>query len=369
MKHWMGWISVLGFGLLASMGSPTADAGTGDVKSGLRSKVGSVFSVPVEYQGRYYFVSTAGVLFESSPDFKKAERLFEGKRQTLGALAVHDDHLYWGDGLHSDSLSTLHVFDLKTRKILKNVDIEGHIERPIEFSGDSILVPAGMGGVYRLDAISFKEIWRTRTHAGKPIHVDSNLVVINGSVCGASVYGVKGILCLDLKTGKETAFTALRKNPKSEIVESNGNLIGFSTEADLVASKFDIPSDLYVFEVKKNKLRFEKELRGFNFFSPFIKNGEAFVTLSTGDWILVNLETQKITFLGEFSEPFINNSFMIGDDYCAIGILGKFQCYSKTGSGAAALSKDRRILETVIGKILVKGKEVVIPTRWGYRVE
>ena len=115
-------------------------------------------------------------------------------------------------------------------------------------------------------------------------------------------------------------------------------------------------------------MKMTKELRGFNFFAPFIKGDEAFINLSTGDFILLNLQSSKIHFLGEFPEPFINTAFMKKENYCGIGIMGKSICYEKTKSGFA-LSHDKRHMETVIGKISLFNNTVYAPTRTGYFIE
>lgn len=334
-----------------------------------RALVGSVFSPPLIQEGRAYFVTTAGVLVESNEDFKRPKKLFEGKRQSLGAMILADGRLIWGDGVHTDTKSALHVYDLKKKKIEKSLDLDGHIERAPLAANGILYVPAGPGGVQAFDLKTLKPKWRTGAHDGKNLHVDSNLVLSGNEICGASVYEVKGMVCFDAATGTETRFAALKRDPKSEIVLQDGLIAGFATDADLVKARFDVPSDFYVFDLKEGKMRFVKELRGFNFFAPSIEGEEAFVTLSTGDFILLNLKTQKITFLGEFNEPFINNSFRAGKDYCGLGIAGKYQCFTRTADGSPAISRDKRIMELSIGKTLVRGEKIIVPTRASYVTE
>ena len=84
-----------------------------------RAKIGSTFMSPVSYNGKYYFVATTGVLFESEKDFSKLNQLYVGKKQSIGSITLDGDKLIWGDGLHTDQKSTLHIFDLKTKKLLK----------------------------------------------------------------------------------------------------------------------------------------------------------------------------------------------------------------------------------------------------------
>ena len=316
-----------------------------------------------------YFVSTAGVLFEADPELKSVKKLYEGKKNTNGALTLSGDILYWGEGLDGDNSTILHSFDLKTKKSLRDLTIEGHVERPVLVSGDDLFVPMGSGGIARFEKKTGKELWKTKTHASSALHIDSNLIEYQGQICGTSVGGIKGVICFDKANGKESGFYELKKDPKGRIGISGDVLFGFATEGNLIDPKFDLPSDFYVLDLKAKKMRFIKELRGFNFFAPPVEGAEAFLTLSTGDFILLNLESQKITFLGEFPEPFINPSFRKDSEYCGIGIMGKFNCYSKTQNGAPAVSKDARILETVIGEVTLLNSKVYLPTRIGFVVQ
>jgi hypothetical protein len=335
----------------------------------LRSKVGSVFSAPVLYEKNLYFVSTTGVLYESDMDLKSVKKLYEGRMNSAGALTIAGDTLYWGEGFQGDRATALHSYDLKAKKMLKDLKIEGQVERHVLVSGNALYVPMGTGGIGRFDPSSGKEVWRNKSREKKTLHIASDLIDYKDEVCAATIYDVKGVICFQKSTGKETRFHELKKDPKGMLALSGELIAGFATSANLMDPKFDIPSDFYVIDLKEKKTRFVKELRGFNFFAPPIEGLEAFLTLSTGDFILLNLETQKITFLGEFSEPFINPPFRKDSDYCGIGIMGKYNCYSKTQNGAPAVSKDSRILETVIGEVSLLKSRLYIPTRIGFVVQ
>ena len=219
----------------------------------IRAKIGSVFSEPILYESKYYFISTSGVLYESDEKIQKIEKLFEGKKQTLGAATLNDGKIYWGEGLHTDNKSLLHIFDLKNKKIIKEVEIEGHIERAPLILEKLIFLPAGPGGIIALDKNDFKIKWQTKNYNNQKLHIDSNLIITSEKICATTVYDLKGVICFDLNTGKVTQFSQLTRNPKSEITLWNNHLVGFATEADMVTPKWDIPSDLYVFDLKTIK--------------------------------------------------------------------------------------------------------------------
>lgn len=330
-----------------------------------RVQIGSTFSPPVEYQGQYYFVATSGVLFESDPEFKKVTKLIEGKKQSMGALLLAEDKLWWGEGMHTDDKTLFHIYDLKTKKMIKELELPGHSERSPLILGDLLILPVGAAGIKAFNKKTFVEVWHTQIHNGKKLHVDSNLLPVSNLVCATSVYDYRGVICVEPDTGKVSVAVDLKKNPKSEIAEWKGNVVGFSTEADLVNAKFTVPADFYVVDVKNKKLLVNKELRGFNFFAPQITGDEAFVTLSTGDFLKVSLIDGKILYMGEFAEPFINNAFMMDGDFCGLGIMGKFLCFKQTKAGFGK-SVDKRLMETPIGKVVLIGKKYLAPSRVGY---
>lgn len=332
-----------------------------------RALIGSTFSAPVSFNGKFYFVATTGVLYESDPEFKNVTKLYEGKKQTLGSLTLAEGKLFWGDGLHTDQKSLLHIFDLKSKKLIKDIEVQGHIERAPLFSQITVFLPLGPAGIMAINNQDLKIKWHTKVHGSKKLHVDSNILVVGEKICATSVYELKGVICLDAKTGKVLQMAQLTRDPKSEITLWKDHVVGFATEGDLTKPKWDIPADLFIYDVKNDKMKMSKELRGFNFFAPYISGDEAFITLSTGDFILVNLNDGKIQFLGEFPEPFTNNAFVRGTDFCGIGIMGKYMCYGKTKSGYA-LTIDKRLMETVIGFVTYQDK-LIAPTRVGYYIE
>lgn len=333
-----------------------------------RAKIGSTFTAPLIYNGKYYFVATTGVLFEAEKDFSKITELYVGKKQTIGSMTLDGDKLIWGDGLHTDQKSTLHIFDLKTKKILKDLEVDGHIERAPLVHAGMIIVGVGPAGIQAIDLMNFTTKWKAQTHENKKLHVDSNILAVGDKVCATSVYALKGVVCLLTKTGKVTQLSQLMRDPKSEITLWKNHVVGFATEGDLTKPKWDIPADLFIYDVTADKIKMSKELRGFNFFAPEINGDEAFITLSTGDFILFNLNDGKIFFLGEFPEPFTNNAFRKGEDYCGIGIMGKFMCYGKSKSGFA-LTVDKRLMETVIGRVSLLESKLIAPSRVGFYTE
>lgn len=335
-------------------------------KNAERGQIGSTFSAPVMYQNHLYFLATTGVLYQSNPDLTSVNQLYIGKKQTVSGLSLVGSTLYWGEGLHDDKKSTLHSFDLNTKKMLKEVEVDGHIEREIFAHAGTLYIGTGFGGVSAFKESNLEKLWQTKDVEGKAIHADGNILLVEDKICTTSIYEYKGIICLDPKTGKLLSHIDLLKNPKSEIVASNSLIIGFATEANLSENKWTVPSDFYVYDVKANKMQVLKELRGFNFFAPLISSDFAFVTLSTGDFITISLKNGAIGFMGEFAEPFINNTFMMKNSYCSIGVMGKILCYSKTKGSTYALSEDKRFLETPIGKIATVGGKIYAPSRIGY---
>lgn len=330
-----------------------------------RSSIGSTFSSPVLYEKNLYFIATTGIVYKSGLDLSNPEVIFEGKKQSVCGLTLVGSILYWGEGLHADKLTILHAFDLKTKKMIKEITVDGHIERGVFNYNNIIYTGLGFGGIAAFKENTLEKIWQIKEVNGRPLHADGNIVFLENKICTTSIYDYKGIICLDPKNGKILNTFELKLNPKSEIVATDAKIVGFSTEANLSDSKWNIPSNFYVIDLKNNKISVEKELRGFNFFAPLILSDLAFVSLSTGDFITISLKNGSIGYVGEFAEPFINNPFMFKNNLCAIGIMGKFMCYSKNKNGYG-IANDSRLMETPIGKIATLNEKIYAPSRIGY---
>ena len=299
-----------------------------DKKINDRSSIGSTFSSPVLYEKNLYFISTTGTLYKSGLDLLNPEVLFEGKKQSISGLTLIGSILYWGEGLHVDKSTTLHAFDLKTKKMIKEISVDGHIERGVFHYNNILYTGLGYGGIAAYKVNTLEKVWQTKVINNKPLHADGNIVFLEKKICTTSVYEFKGIVCLEPETGKTVNTFELKKNPKSEIVANDTMVVGFATEANLSDSKWNTPSNFYVIDLKNNKIKIEKELRGFNFFAPLLLADLAYVTLSTGDFITISLQNGSIGYVGEYAEPFINNPFIYKNNFCALGIMGKFMCYS-----------------------------------------
>ena len=334
----------------------------------IRQKIGNIFTAPLLYNEKYYFVSTAGILYESNKDLSEVTSLYSGTRQTIGVMTLVNDKLFWGDGLHTDQKTTLHVYDLKAKALLKDIELDGHINRAPLVQAGLIILPLGPSGIVALDLKTFSLKWKTESYGNKKIHVDSNLVVVEDKVCGTSVGDTKGLFCVKTKTGVITQFSQLMRDPKSDITVWKNHLVGYATEGDIARAKFDIPSDLFIYDVKADKIILSKELRGFSYFPPSIQDDEAFITLSTGDFLLLNLTDGIIFFIGEYPEPFINNPFRKDGEYCGIGIMGKYMCFKRTKAGLG-INLYKSLNETVLGRVSVWDSKILAPTKTGYYLE
>ncbi|MFZ4714926.1 MAG: hypothetical protein ACOYL6_14500 [Bacteriovoracaceae bacterium] len=330
----------------------------------LRTFIGSTFSPPVAFEGKIYFVATTGVLYEGAPDLSTVTKLFIGKKQTLGNLTLHDGILFWGEGLHTDTKTVLYSFDIKMKKV-KEIPVEGHIERAPFISEGVLYTGLGPQGVAAFKADTLQKLWQTKEIEKKAIHADGNIVSYKGDICTTSIYDFKAIICMEAKTGKISQSYSLKKNPKSEIVLTKDYLVGIATEADMTKPVWTLPSNFYVVDLAQKKIHLEKELRGFNYFAPLIDEDVAYVTLSTGEFLSLKLSDGKIGYIGEFQEPFINNAFFLKEAVCSLGVMGKLLCYSK-GKSTWGLSSDKRYMESPIGKTALVNGSTYAPSRVGY---
>ena len=336
------------------------------VNKKLRAKIGPTVAAPIEYKGKLYFLATTGNLYESDYKLDKIKSIFNTKNSSVTELTLDGELVYFGEGLHDTTKANFYIYNLKKKKIEKTISLQGHIQRAAAFDKESIFIGHGPGGISSINKKSFKINWTLSKIAGKKIHIDSKPIIIGENVCFNSIYTTKAIICVNKKTQKIVSRHDFKVSPKMENLEIGKYIVGATTKADMLKSKFDIPSMLYFFNKETLKVEHTKELRGYNFFSPKAMNENEFlITLSTGDILTYNIPNKKITFVGEFPEPFISTPFMKETDLCAIGIMGQLLCFEK-GKTRYHITTKKRYFESPIGIIKkIKGKHF-IPSRVGY---
>ncbi len=335
-------------------------------KDANRVKIGPTISSPLEYNDKLYFLATTGILYEMSKDHKSLTKLFQTKKSSVSGISIYNGVAYFGEGLHKDRNVNLYAFDLKTKKLIFSKKVKGHIEKEPILEGDILYVSLGPSGLGAFDIKSQKFIWITDRFKNNKIHVDSTPILYKDQICVGSIYEFKGLVCLNKSDGKVSFNQKLTYSSKSELGLVNDIIYGFSTEANLVNSKWNTPSTFFIIDLKNKKLIKEVELRGFNFFSPLkISEDEVFVSISTGDIITISLKNGLITYVNEFPEPFLSNPFMYNNQYCTLGAMGKLLCYKKTKAGYA-MTLEKRYYETPIGRVKSNSEVFHIPSRIGF---
>ena len=334
-------------------------------KQDTRSLIGPTVHAPIKIRKDLYFLSTTGGLYKSDLKLESVKLMAKTKQVTVSPLTHFKGSLYFGDGLHEAKKSSLYRYDLKKKKIITTLTVPGHIQREVAAHKDLLYVGSGVNGISAYDQhLSLK--WNVKKANKKALHIDSNPITYKDLVCVASIYTYKAIICLDKLTGKVKKTYEFKESPKSELGISGNLLYGFTSEADMMKSKFDIKSNLFVIDLEKNKIVKNVELRGYNFFrAPVVKENKILVNISTGDILVIDLISGKIEFVGVFPEPFVSTPFILNSQFCAIGIMGKLLCYEK-GKSQYHVTKDKRLFESPVGTIRVIDGKAFVPSRMGY---
>ena len=332
-----------------------------------RVKIGPTINSPIEFLGKIYFLANTGTLFESNYDLSEVKDIFKTDLPTFSAMTESDGVLYFGEGLHEHNKTHLYAYDLKSKKLVFKFPTQGHIERPPVIHENIAYIGFGSFGIGALDLKTNKLLWQKKAIKNGKLHVDATPVIYNDMLCSVSIYDFKGVFCLNPKDGNEIFDLKMALSPKSEVGISSDILFGYATEANMSDLKFNTESNFFIANLKDRKMVKEVKLRGYNFFAPIvIPDNKVFVTLSTGDLITISLTNGDITYVGEFPEPFISNSFLVDGALCAIGIMGQELCY-KPVKGGYALTLEKRYIESPIGQIKNKiNKKYYVPSRIGY---
>lgn len=322
-------------------------------KSDFRSTVGPTFSSPIRYKEHLYFLSTKGKLYRTDRELKSGKALFSTAFSTMSPLTRHKNLLIFGEGLHANKNTGLYFYDIDEEKLVAKIQVNGHIQRAPLIEGDLLYVGIGHGGLALVNLKKKKIIWQQNERGKKNFHIDSNPVIFANQVCGASVYDLIGIICLNKVNGEVSQFFKLEVKPKSELGISKGRLYGMATSANMVQMKWREKGYFYVIDLNRSKQTQWIELRGHNFFRAKKLNvDQVFLTLTTGDFLKINLRTGKKTYVGEFPEPFVSRPFTIttqkGVELCSIGVMGKFLCFTRYRK-SFVISREKRYFESPVG--------------------
>lgn len=337
-----------------------------------RVKIGPVMGAPLAYKDKLYVLSSTGILYEARSDFSTLKEIFQTRDSTICRPLLHQGVLYFGEGLHESKKVNLYAYDLEKKALKWKISLKGHIERTPTIVGPLLFVGLGPGGMVAIDWAKEKVRWTLTTHGEQKLHVDSTPIIYKNQVCATTIYQQKGVFCADQKEGKITWMTALNKSPKGELSLSGERFVVFAMEASMGESKWETPADLVALDAKSGKELWKTGLRGYNFFAPYMDQKEAFVALSTGDLLMVNLENGKWEYVDDFPEPFASNTFVWKEQFCAVGLMGKMLCYQKRKNASAKLSSfemvlEKRYYETVVGEISVPSDSTVfVPSRIGH---
>jgi outer membrane protein assembly factor BamB len=335
----------------------------------LRSKIGPTFNSPTEHNGSLYFLATTGVLYKSNYKIDSVEKLFVGKHSTVADIVIHNDKIYFGEGLHTTTTATLYEFDIKTKKITNKITLPGHLEKKVLIINETLYISSGPGGFHAIDIKTFKKKWSVTKVGKKILHVDSTPINYKDNVCFSSIYTYRAIVCVNAISGKYDFSIVLKRAPKGDISLYKNYLYGFATEANMKNANFKVKSTFYSIDLDKKKIQAKKELRGYNLFAPMqMEDEKVMVNISTGDMLYMNIKTGGIGYIADFPEPFVSSPFKMGKSLCSIGIMGKLVCFEEKKK-KFIMSKDKRYFETVVGTVgkAINGK-IYLPSRTGFLI-
>ena len=331
----------------------------------LRSKIGPTVRSPLFIENHFYFLSAGGVLIKANYKFENEKILFQTKLPTASPIYQYGDLIIFGEGLHNHNESSLYIYNLKKEKLVKKIEVNGHVQRAPLVYKDLILVGTGPDGLHAYDRKSYEFKWKINKHESKSLHVDSNPIAYKDKICFTSVYESKLILCSNLE-GKVIKSFEAKENPKGELSLVKNKLLTLETEADMMKLKFDIPSLVKIINLDNLKIEKEIKLRGFNFFRPLdLNNDEVMYNLSTGDMITINITNGKIGYIGEFPEPFVSTPFILNSSVCSLGLMGKLICKEKA-QDQYVVTKEKRFFESIVGEVTNINGRIYAASRMGY---
>ncbi len=126
----------------------------------------------------------------------------KGVNEIFSTPVVADGKLYFGEGLHLNRDCKLYCLDADSGAKLWSFTTTSHTEGSPCVASGRVYFSAGDDGLYCLDANTGVEIWHYRGIEQR-LHIDTQVVVVDGKLYGGSGYNTHAVFCLDAKTGLE----------------------------------------------------------------------------------------------------------------------------------------------------------------------
>lgn len=328
--------------------------------------IGAIYTSPIKFNKKLYFVSADGVLFESDLQGNNAKALFKTMKKSISGIVESNGILYFGEGLHFDEITYFHAFDPVKNKLLFKYKVNGHIEKTPVIYKNMIIFSAGKGGLIALEKETGDLIWETKKmNISQKLHIDAIPIIHKGTIYVAAIYDNKGLLCLDLETGKVTCFIKTKFDIKTDLVFKYPRLVGLGTSASFAEKDRLKPSILYSFNIKSKKIEKEHKLRGHNYFFNYlnIKTGYMFFGMSSGDVLRIHIENHDLKYLDVLPEVFKSTGFKYAGNDCLISTRGVFVCYDKNHK---RIKTSKNFVRTSVGTNSRINKFIYLPTRFGY---
>jgi outer membrane protein assembly factor BamB len=181
---------------------------------------GCILSSPREFGGHVYFASSqpsfkAGTIHCVDAAGGKELWSFNDQsrmRQVLSSPAITAGRLYIGEGFHDDPDCKLYCLDTGTHAKVWEFQTAGQVESSPCVANGRVYFGAGNDGIYCLDAVHGKLIWRFPGpgYRGRLLRMGASPIVINDRLyCGTGVdrnapgsdFGETAVFCLNAADG------------------------------------------------------------------------------------------------------------------------------------------------------------------------
>src|SRR4051812_5577344 len=165
----------------------------------------SDFSSSPAVVGNRIYVASANIDVVSRTGFvycldtQTGQRIWQvpTKQEVYCSPAVVDGRVYVGEGLHENTGSLMRCLDATNGKLIWEFKVGSHAEGPPTIRDGRCYFGAGDDGIYCVDAITGKEIWRYGGY-----HIDESPVLAGNILLVGSGYDRASYLAINATTGK-----------------------------------------------------------------------------------------------------------------------------------------------------------------------
>ena len=267
-------------------------------------KVGSGNFGGLEVSGGSIFTTSKdGYIYENNFEDGQLIRRFYVGTPVIPKVLIWNGMMYVGEGIHDTENARLYGFDLSSGELKSSFQSLGHIEGDASVheseNGDTILIPAGKGGVYALEADTLQERWHSQVgHVDGEVQISKNKAFVSTAVEREAKERIHHGYALDVDTGKVLWKTGLAASGWSAAVFYENQVCWALGELVPVGEY----GQLSCYDQDSGQATVSFNFKGPIVAKPIIRGDNVYVSTYSGEVCSINLKSKSWTWCQQLGD-------------------------------------------------------------------